>query len=239
MWTSSRTTGLPSLVRMSSSIGAVVGFMPMCSKVLTAAVPCMFDCPERMKTFRGLAWAWDSKPARRMPKTAINLSGFAGRKIDGNLTLRGKEGLNGMDRCFEYGRSVAAEWVCVIRTATAGVPWIGSGNAGIRSGTCGKQNWSQTGFPAIAFTLGDQSSFLRVMQPQVLRPSHGMQELLVHSGPRAGNASRFPVHLQGPVTLKVGKASHDRTGSEQRNSLSHGQPSRLTHCVLAFERYFQ
>ncbi len=50
--TRSQTFGLPSAPSISASIGFVAGSMPMCSKVLTLACPCMFDCPERMNTFR-------------------------------------------------------------------------------------------------------------------------------------------------------------------------------------------
>ena len=67
--TRSQTFGLPSALCISASIGFVAGSMPMCSKVLTLAWPCMFDCPARMKTFSGFAAAWLAIPGIR-PRTA-------------------------------------------------------------------------------------------------------------------------------------------------------------------------
>ena len=55
--TRSQTFGFPSAPSISASIGFVAGSMPMCSKVLTLACPCMLDCPARMKTFSGFVAA--------------------------------------------------------------------------------------------------------------------------------------------------------------------------------------
>ena len=53
--TRSHTLGIPSVPVIASSNDFLAGSMPMCSKVLIFACPCMFDCPARMKTFSGAA----------------------------------------------------------------------------------------------------------------------------------------------------------------------------------------
>ena len=64
--TRSQTFGFPSAPSISASIGFVAGSMPMCSKVVTLACPCMFDCPASMKTLSGFfsaAREWPQKSA--------------------------------------------------------------------------------------------------------------------------------------------------------------------------------
>jgi hypothetical protein len=55
--TRSQTFGELAAFCISASIGFVAGSMPMCSKVLTLACPCMLDCPARMKTRTGFVAA--------------------------------------------------------------------------------------------------------------------------------------------------------------------------------------
>ena len=67
--TRSQTFGFPSAPSISASIGFVAGSMPMCSKVLTLAWPCMFDWPARMKTLSGLlAAAALARPTTAKPR---------------------------------------------------------------------------------------------------------------------------------------------------------------------------
>ena len=75
--TLSQTRGLPSGPRISLRRGAVFGSSARESNVATLACPCMFDCPARTNTFKGLSAAatapWPPDSSRQ--DTSIDRSG--------------------------------------------------------------------------------------------------------------------------------------------------------------------